>query len=387
MSSEKRRLQEELLQHNIRENVYEQQLSCMKKRIAQLESQHTEISIQNASNPKKFHLERSVDICKDSGCRVFDYNKWHRLLVISQKSTNNLFNGYGLRKFDCDYFHMGQFLFLHTHPIRDVTFHSTQQDLLLSVAFDKNAKLMDLRSNVTVHTFQTAHTLWSCCWSGDNPHVFLTGTQNGLISQFDIRQTSSAVSTMDGNGDRSPVVSMATVPPNPGNGITKGGFIASRLNTCHVYENKDSTYTARQVFLEGPFVSVRYDEKNQHYLISARPNPRVTYARHVVCTLEKSTSREDLLVCSTVHTFPAGSSQQLLSRPCHLYMENDTLIAAHVESNSSVALWSTQSGRQVYSLPVSDPVIDLCSFEVNDYIILATLSRKRLRLYNYAQLS
>ncbi|EZA46696.1 hypothetical protein DMN91_012312 [Ooceraea biroi] len=392
-SAEKQRLHEELSQYNIRQSVYEQQLACMKKRIADLEShQRSEImdhASQSASNlsAKKFHLERSVEICKEEGCRVLDYNPWHRLLVTSQKSSNHLFKGYGIRKFDCEYFNLRQFIFLHADAIRDVTFHSTQQELLLSVGFDKCAKLLDVHNNTTVHTYEMQHSLWSCCWSGDNPYVFLTGTQNGIINQFDIRQTSSAVSTLDGHGDRSPVVSMATVPPNPGSGVSRGGFIACRLNSCYAYEVKDSAYVPKQVFLEGPFVCVRYDERNRHYLISSRPSVRQSHARHVVCTIEKSRSNEDVIMCNAVHTLQAGNSQQLLSRPCHLYADNDTLVAAHVESNSTVSLWSVGSGRQLHSLPVTDPVLDLCSFDVNNYLVLATLSKKRLRLYNYGQLA
>lgn len=392
VSAEKNRIQMELSQYDIRLKVFDQQMASMKKRISELESQQSEIDIhvnQNTSNPstRKFHLERSIEICKEGGCRVLDFNPWHKFLAICQKSTHTLFNGYGIRKIDCEYFQLQQFIFLHTQAIRDLTFHSTQQTLLLSVGFDKCAKLMDIQNNTVVHTYQTEHPLWSCCWSGDNPHIFLTGAQNGSISQFDIRQTSGAVSVFDGQGDRSPVVSMATVSPNPNSGISRGGFIACRFHTCYTYEIKDTIYLSKQVFLEGPFVSVRYDDRNHHYLISSRPNARQPHARHVVCTIEKNVSNEEVIMCNAVHTFQAGSSQHLLSRPCYLYAENDTLVAAHIESSSNISLWSTASGRQLHSLPVSDAVMDLCSFEVNKYLFLATLSAKRLRLYNYGQLT
>jgi len=389
VSAEKIHLQEELSRYGIRQNVYEQQLACLKKRIVDLESQQSEINVhksQNVSNlpTRKFHLEQSIEICKQGECRVLDYNQWNKILAVSQKSTNGLFNGYGIRKIDCEYFHLRQqFILLHNQPIRDMTFHSVQQDLLLSVGFDKCAKLLDIRNNITVHTYKAERSLWSCCWSGDNPYIFLTGTQNGSIMKFDIRQTSTAINLIESH-DRSPVVSMATVPPNPGSGISRGGFIACHLNSCYTYEISDSRYTSKQVFLEGPFVSVRYDERNHHYLISSRPNARQSHARHIVCTIEKR-SIEDIIMCNVVHTFQAGNSQQLLSRPCHLYAENDTLVAAHMESNSTISLWSVASGRQLHSLPVTDPIMDLCSFEVNNYLVLATLSKKRLRLYNYEQ--
>ncbi|KAG7189497.1 hypothetical protein KM043_017191 [Ampulex compressa] len=294
MSAKKNRIEMELSKYYLRQKLYEQQLTSMKTRIAELESQQLEMSTnlnQNISKytNKKFHLERSIDICKDGACRVLDYNP--------------------------------------------------------CVGFDKCAKLMDVQNNVVVHTYQAEFPLWSCCWSGDNPNMFFAGAQNGSIMQFDIRQTSGAVEVLDSPGDRSPVVSLATVPPNPGSGLSTGGFIACRLNTCYAYEQKAGKYIPKQIFLEGPFVSVRYDEKNNHALISSRPNARQPHARHIVCTIEK--------------------------------------VAAHQESTSSVSLWSISTGKQVHSLPVSYPVIDMCAFEVSNNLYLATLSKKKIRFYSH----
>ncbi|XP_018337891.1 PREDICTED: E3 ubiquitin-protein ligase RFWD3-like isoform X3 [Trachymyrmex septentrionalis] len=392
VSAEKNNLRKELACANIRLKVYEDHVNCMKKRITELENQKSKINVDTCPSAsslasRKFHLEQSVEICKDGGCRVLDYNPWYKLLAVSQKSTTSLFNGYGVRKMDCECFNLRQFIFLHTQAIRDLTFHSTQQTILLSVGFDKCAKLVDIQNNVTVHTYQTECPLWSCCWSGDNPNVFLTGAQNGVISQFDIRQTSSALSVLEGNGDKSPVVSMAGVPPNPGSGIGRGGFIACRLNTCYTYEIKDTNYLSKQMFIEGPFVSVRYDEKNHHCLISSRPNSRQPHARHIVCTIERNTSNEEIVTYNAVHTFQAGNSQQLLSRPCYLSVEDDTLVAAYIESSSSVSLWSIATGQKLHNLPVSDPVMDLCSFNINNNLFLTSLSAKKLRLYNYGQLT
>lgn len=383
--AEKGLIQMELSQCNIRLRIYEQQLTCMRTRIAELESRQSEINIhtnQNISNPsepRKFYLERSVDICKDSGCRVLAYNPWYKILVVSQKATNTLFNGYGVRKINLENFDTRQFIFLHNQAIRDITFHSMQQALLLSVGFDKCVKLMDIQNNVIVHTYQTTYPLWSCCWSGDNPSYFLVGAQNGSVAQFDIRQINSPIDTLDGPGDRSPVASLATVPPHPGSGIDKGGFIACRLNTCYTYEAKNSSYLPKQVFLEGPFVSVCYDEKINHALISSRPNTTQPYARHTVCTMKKI--HEEVITCNVVHTFHAGNSQHLLSRPCYVHAENDTLVAAHQEANNSISLWSIASGKQLQMLPVTDPVMDLCSFTFNDNLLLASLSSKKLKLY------
>ncbi|XP_076675971.1 ring finger and WD repeat domain 3 isoform X2 [Andrena cerasifolii] len=386
VTAEKNRVEMELSKYALRQKLFEQQVTSMQSRISELENQQSEINIhynQNASRhmAKKFHLDRSIEICKNGGCRVLDYNPWYGVLVVSQKSTNTLFSGYGVKKIDSDKFQPRQFIFLHSQAIRDVTFNATQQSLLLSVGFDKCAKLMDIQNHIIMHTYQTESPLWSCCWSGNNPHIFFAGAQNGSITQFDIRQTSGAIETLDSPGDRSPVVSLATVPSNPGSGISRGGFIACRLNTCYAYEQKESKYIPKQIFLEGPFVSVCYDKKNNHVLISSRPNVRQTNARHILCTIEKGNDESTL--CNVVHTFQAGNSHQLLSRPCFIHVENDTLVAAHQESTSSISLWSTSHGKQVNNLPVSDPVVDMCAVDINSNLYLATLSAKKVRIYSH----
>lgn len=384
-TEEKKRLQRDLAQCHIRLRLYEEKVTGMKSHITKLEKQQAEIS-QMSKNTQKFHLKKLIDICKDGECRVLDYNQWHNILVVSQKATNVLFNGYGVRRIDLTNLQSQQFIFLHSHAIRDVKFHTNQRSLLLSVGFDKCAKLMDIQNNMVLHTFQTETQLWSCCWSGDNSNLLLVGAQNGSIVRFDIRQISSPVDILDAQYDRSPVVSMATVQPNPGSGIDRGGFIACHLNTCIAYESKNSSYLPKQIFLEGPFISVCYDEQNKHPLISSRPNANRSYARHEVCIMERGNEDEEAIMCNVIHTFNAGNSQKLLSRPCYIHTENDTLVAAHQEANNNISIWSVASGEQFQVLPISEPVMDLCSFKVQNELLLASLSSKKLRLYKCEQI-
>lgn len=388
VTAEKNRIEAELSKSNLRQKLYEQQLTTMKTHIADLQNQlcTTKCDFNRCHNgltntSSRFHLENSLEICKEDGCRVLDYNHWYGLLVVSQKSGNSLFAGYGVKKIDVENFVSRQFLFLHSQAIRDISFHPSQQSILLTVGFDKSAKLIDIQNNIIMHTYTTDFTLWSCCWSGDDSNTFFAGAQNGSIIQFDIRQTSGPVGFLESPTDRSPVISLATVPAYAGSGISKGGFIACRLNTCNAYEQRDSTYIQKEMSLPGPFVSVRYNKRNNHALISCRPNERVPQARHIVCSIEKG--NDTMVLCNIVHSFNAGNSQRLLSRPCHISIESDTLIAAHQESIRCIPFWSMSTGNQVHMLPVSDPIIDMCSFKMNDNVYLATLSARKLRMYKH----
>ncbi|XP_034947715.1 E3 ubiquitin-protein ligase RFWD3-like isoform X2 [Chelonus insularis] len=389
VTAEKNRIEMELSKSQLRQRMLEDQITNLSKTIHDLERQKTDMTVKInesiRSVVRKFHLDHTLDICKEGGCRVLDYNKWSGHLAVSQKSANNLFPGYGVKKISTDIFQPMQFVLLHNQAIRDIAFHPVQQSLLLTVSFDKTAKLMDIQNNVVVHGYPVDGQIWSCCWSGDNSNIFHAGTQNGSIVQFDIRQTSGAVDTIESPGDRSPVVSLASVPSNSSAGIIRGGFLATHLNTCYAYEQSNSTYTAKQMFLEGPFISIRYDEKNHHALVSSRPNNRQPQARHVVLSVEKGNG--DAVLCNIVHTFAAGNSQKLLSRPCYVHVDDDTLIAAHQESTKTIPIWSIAAGKQIFSLTASDPVLNMVSFSNNSNVFLATLSAKKLRIYNYQHIS
>lgn len=388
VTMEKNRLEMEVSKCHLRQKLYDQQLASMASRMAELERQQTDMSLRlnesvSRSATHKFYLEKTLEISRDGGCRVLDYNPWESCIAVSQKSANALFSGYGVRKINTEMMQAGPYILLHNQAIRDLSFHPSQQSLLLSVSFDKTVKIVDIHNNVVVHGYPVDSQLWSGCWSAENSNILLVGGQNGSITEFDIRQTTGAVATHASPNDRSPVVSLATVPANSAGGMSRGGFIAAHLNTCYAYEHKDpSLWSTKQMFLEGPFISVRYDEKNHHALISSRPNARIPNARHTVFTLEQG--NEEALVCNIIHTFNGGNSQQMLSRPCHINVGDDTFIAAHQESTKSIPLWSISSGKQMYSLPVSDPVLDMCSFQAKDNIFLATLSSTKFRLYNHS---
>lgn len=125
-------------------------------------------------------------------------------------------------------------------------------------------------------------------------------------------------------------------------------------------------------------MSVRYDEKNNNCLVSCRSNSRQQHVRHYVCSVDRN--EEDGFQCNVIHTFHAGDAQRILSRPCHMYLEDDTLVVANNDSTSNVVLWSVTNGKEVLKLPVHNSVVDTCSFEYyNKYLAILTL--EDLHLY------
>ncbi|KAJ9585898.1 hypothetical protein L9F63_020461, partial [Diploptera punctata] len=390
---EKNRLELELARANLNQQLHLQQIAELKLKLVQLEKQisnghckRVEGSLTQKSSQRQEikHLSvlQSVEICKDGGCRVMAYNAWLKLIVVSRQSSNHLFSGFGIKKIDATEFRQTQFVFLHPKPIRDMSFHPQRNDMLLSVSLDRCAKLLNVSNNAVVQSYTTDNPLWSCCWDADNSNMFFIGTCNGAILHYDIRSNSEPLNKLT-HDDPSPVSSLVAVPPCPGRTMSRGGILASRLNSCWAYKLRDAKYVGTQIPFDGPFVSMCYDKHTEHILISTRPNTRYPHARHILCHLPQITAGEEpSLVCNPIHTFQGSTSQNLLSRPCLMPVQGDTLVAAHQESLKSIALWSVSSGRQVINSPASRPVIDLCPIQINHNQYLAALTEKWLKIYN-----
>lgn len=390
---QKNLLELELARAKLNQQLHQQQLAELQQKLAQMQETQTfgigqcalaggSMSQQSSKQNLAFYCR--VEICREGGCRVLAYDTFLNLLVVSQRSTNTLFPGYGIKKIDAVEFRPTQFVFLHSKAIRDLAFHPLRNDILLSVSLDRCAKLFNISSNTTIHTYTTDSPLWSCCWDADNSNLFFVGTNNGIVLQYDTRFTNGPVCKLSSSNDSSPVSSLAAVPTCPGRTLARGGFLACRLNSCWAYELRDADYVGSQLPFDGPFVSLCYDDNSGHVLISTRPSIRYPHSRHILCQLPKTAAGTDPhLLCNPVHTFQGSTSQNLLSRPCQVSVSGDTLVAAHQESLKSLTLWSITSGRQVFSCPASQPVIDLCPVQGNGTQYLAALSEKVLTIYNF----
>lgn len=159
-------------------------------------------------------------------------------------------------------------------------------------------------------------------------------------------------------------------------------MLACHLNSCYAYTSRRGTMLSRKLDLEGPFISVRYDSKDSHALISCRANQQHPNVRHIICSIPED---DEDVRCEVIHSFNGGSSQKRLSRPCHMYVQGDTLVAASNDSSSSVLIWSVSSGSQSLAIDISEPVIDTCSFKINNpYLALLTLNK--VLLYRHGEL-
>ncbi|KAF5295502.1 hypothetical protein FQR65_LT10490 [Abscondita terminalis] len=327
----------------------------------------------------KLYIEKSLEICKEGGCRVFDCCTKSNLIVASMKSPNSLFPGYGVRQISISLYKPTAYIPLHLNPIRDIKFHS-EKPWLLSVSLDKTAKITDINTTTPVCFFKIDSPLWSCCWDSVDSNYLYLGQQRGSTIKFDIRNTSVPVNVLEIPGDMSPVVSVASVPRN--SNVASDGVVICKLNSLWFFKLKNDEYSRYPLPVEGPFISMSLENETQQLLISSRPTSQYAYTRHNLCYLETDHSTGDVL-CRNIHCLQGGSTQKFLSRSCFISHNSQYYVAAHQESNRNVSLWNVQTGNMVCYASAPDPVLDLCGINLPNTDLMVSLTEKKLIFYKF----
>ncbi|KAG5886854.1 hypothetical protein JTB14_017660 [Gonioctena quinquepunctata] len=383
---EKNKVLMDISKYVCREHILNQEIAQLKKQIEEFRNDRSEPKTftnsftSSYSKPLRLFMDKSLEICRQNGSRVFDSSSFLDLIVASAKSPNGLFSGFGIRKFNISHYKPLAFIPLHNQQIRDISFHPVN-NWILTASMDKSFKVVDTLSNTVTYTTSQTMPLWSCCWDSNNQYVLYIGTQSGDVVKYDIRVTNSPVATLSVPGDMSPVVSVASIPSGPMADLVNGGVVSCKLNSMWVFENAGNDYKRHSLSIEGPFISMKYNIGMKQLLISSRPNNRISYSRHSLCTLEKANS--DGIQCNVIHSFQGGGMQKLLSKSCFVTDKQD-YVAAYQESSKCVFLWSINSGQRVCSVPAHEAVLDLGSVQNQNGNFLVSLTEKKLEFFKFS---
>ncbi|XP_052746090.1 E3 ubiquitin-protein ligase RFWD3 [Bicyclus anynana] len=327
-----------------------------------------QVKEQPARRSWRFALERNLELNRDGGCRVLTYNCRTSELYVSQRSTNQLFPGYGVRKVNCYDFKLGQFLFLHTKCIRDITY-SRPRDLLLSVGFDNSARIVE--RGILSHTIQCGMQLWSCSWDYLRTNEFYVGGVGGEIQQYDIRNPSTCLQKLKKGGDCSPTISLAS---------TEHGLLSCQINSSWLWRQDARQWAATGLPLAGPFVSMAYDGDNHKVLLTCRAG--ATERSRLSLFKVKSVNSE--VVVEYEKTFPGSTRTNIMCRSAFVKAPGATWVAGHSESDATLYLHGLDGSKTV-SLPASEPTLDVCAAQGDPSgaqgMLLAAVSDSRLRLY------
>ncbi|KAK6627131.1 hypothetical protein RUM44_009608 [Polyplax serrata] len=304
IKEEKHQVEVELAKCQLRAESYKMEIQKLQNELSKYTGK-TEIN--SCDLMYKFHLEKTLPIA-DGNCRVCAYDPINKMLVVCHQRKNQLYkSGFGVKKIfklGTDYI-SNNYLHLHLKTIRDIRFHPLKPNIILTVAFDKSAKVCDLEKQSVVHTFSSDYVLWSCCWDEEEPNYFYVGNGKGTVYGYDVRSPDFPVVELQLEGDTSSVVSICYVPSKAPHDV-HGGIICCRLNSVVYYEKNGPREfnTHRFTSLVGPFFSVIFDPHSRHFVVSSRPSAAVPNVRHIYCALSEKK-------CQPVHMFVGGTIQSV----------------------------------------------------------------------------
>jgi E3 ubiquitin-protein ligase RFWD3 len=156
---------------------------------------------ERAYETYKLFMEKNIEISKEAGCRVMLYGKKLESLIVSQKSAQNLFPGFGVRFLDAATFRLGQFLHVSSKSVRDLSLN-LDEDRLITATMDKGAKLFDINNRTVINVFTPSDTvLWACAFERDsNKSNFLyLGTNQTYV--YDTRNPQNFIREFQTEGE------------------------------------------------------------------------------------------------------------------------------------------------------------------------------------------
>lgn len=335
-------------------------------------------SIAKVLRNYKIALDKTIDLCREPGCRVMAYGSKRHHLLISQKSTQNLFPGYSIKFVEIPTFQHSSVLHISGKMIRDISI-DVEDELFTAATSERCVKLFSF-NNRSVMTFTPSDAnVWSCAFDRERSKFLYLGTQSGAVYVYDIRNSSQFVEEFRTEGDCSPIINIC--PVSSSSSIPFGGFLVCKLTSCWFFE-----YTAAQrvestrLNVDGPFTAMNYCEKTGYIMITTRPSSRHSRARYILASLVKLDS---ICALHIVHTIAGSSVEPNMVRSAQISLDkNNTLVAAYLQDDRQLVTWSASKGNErVQSLPVSDVLWDLCPIYEANQTFLAALSDSKCRVY------
>lgn len=368
------------------------QLKLQVDMVHRLEQENVElkksaINLSNAvtsssTRPKtyKLFMEKNIEITKDGGCKVMIHGKRIKSLMVTQKSTQSLFPGYGIRFIDSTTFRpSNEFLHTSSKQIRDLCL-DVDEDHLLTTSMDKGAKLFSVQQRRVVSTFSPDDkSFWAAAFDCErSKYIYLGAERGGSTFIYDIRNPQTFVNELKAEDDMSPIIKICPIAVR--DDFPFGGFFVCKLNSVWFYEFDASQQTiGTKLAVDGPFISMSYEEVTQHVVISARPTSQHKKSRFIVAELMKVEDSTHIRIWGTC----LGSTvQSAMRRSAQIRIDDkNSIVAAYLEDSKSLCTWTAPNCTRMTSASLSDPVVDLCAIysTVNTY--LTALSDNKCRIY------
>lgn len=392
--SEEYRLQD-LLESEKTKNVdLQSKLSAKNLELAVLKDEYTKLKIENGEllrygrghealqmsshrdNMYKMSIHKNIDINREGGCKTMTYGQRIQALILSQKSSSRLFPGYGVRFVSAYDFQPTVHFRMSPKAIRDLSLDSNEE-LLAAASQDVNAYIYSVTNHTSVATITPSESnIWATAFDKSRPRNLHLGSQQGITYTYDVRNCMTHVHQMTTPGDFSPVIEIKSIPIS--SEFRFGGFIVCKLQSLWFYE-----YTASEnieqtkLTVDGPFVSISYDDQTNVLLIATRISSKYPQGRLIVGHLTKIDQTTAFRILCQI----LGSRTHSGSRSTQINIANDSIVASYLNDSKTLSMWNSKNGTKMQGFNIDDCILDMCPMYMNNIPFLATLSDTKCRIF------
>lgn len=351
--------------------------------------------VVGAGGEGRLVYQRRHEICKPSAerdkcCRVLAYCQPLGMLTVSQPSFTALAPGFGVRRYSMLDQKLGNFVGVHRDVIRELVFHPTQHELLLSCGQDKTARITNMSTCQEVTRFTTDSEVWAAEWSHSNANIVFLGTKRSQILIYDTRSPGAPPTTLTFPGtERRPIISLKFVPAAPALGFPFPGLLAMTLGSLWFWaHHQGMDWVPHRLPIDAKLLwAMEFEPESRLVLVSCRPAPQ---AVHLI--VELSCTRVDsgpVVTCRTVLKQPSGGSYSVRSflRSTLISAPNGQALLVFGrgtgQTDHRVIVQEVGSERVVQELNIGRPVLDLCQATINGDRHLAVLGETELTMYKW----
>lgn len=341
-----------------------------------------DMSSQSSSSHReimyKMSMHKNIEISREGGCRAMTFGKRIQTLILSQKSMVTLFPGYGVRFVSAYNLQPTVYFRMSPKAIRDLSLDS-DEELLAAAAHDVNAYIYSVTDKTPVATITPSQSpIWVTAFDKTRTRCLHLGSQQGITYIYDVRDCRTHLEQLTTPGDCSPVIAIESMPATEG--FPFGGFIVCTLQSLWFYEYTGSERIEQtKLAVEGPFVSINYDDQTNVLLIATRSKHSPKQRARLIVT--KLTKIDDTTVIRTICIIPGSEMNPTMTRSTQITIGNDSLVASYLQDTKILNTWNASTGARMQGFNVDDCIVDMVPMYLSNGTLLGTLSDSKCRIF------
>ncbi|CAI9097954.1 OLC1v1034481C1 [Oldenlandia corymbosa var. corymbosa] len=224
----------------------------------------------NQGSPPGFIILKELQM---QGARLFDFDIHNQSLLLARR-LSGMGGAYMLTKISLLTPHERENIQLpvNVKVVKDLRV-SPHDRLALLASLGKKLSVISTESNNTVLTYDLPTAAWSCAWDVNNSQYLYAGLQDGMVLEFDLRQTSRPVDSMVGLTDN-PVHTIYSLSADSALSSGRRSVLtASSAGLCHwnFGSSEERSFLIPESLNQGVCISLAYGPKSGDIVASFRP--------------------------------------------------------------------------------------------------------------------